>query len=284
MRYYLSYVTGLGETLLYRRLPEALDYIHEKTTNVHTFISTNAHLPRISQLVAPISDKLSTIQISMDGVGDIYDTVRVKGDYGTFIGNVKTIVAMSKASIQFNMVVFEQNYKQMADVVKVAHEVGVAHVHFNTMNLVTMPSLDRTGYDLYATDGFLDEYQRARNVARDLGVRMTSFDFEGRPGFQKCVFPWEGFYVSWDGYLVPCCAKPFPLEKNFGNVFRDGLMACLNSPEYRKFRRQWYANETPSFCEGCHLIDTPRIADARVSWSGREGAQGEEAQTRSGAE
>jgi radical SAM protein with 4Fe4S-binding SPASM domain len=59
--------------------------------------------------------------------------------------------------------------------------------------------------------------------------------------------------------MTPCCAKPFPKELNFGNVFETSLMECLNSDGYRKFRKLWYRNETPDFCKKCHVVDLKPI-------------------------
>src|ERR1700744_1288637 len=38
-------LTGLGETLLYKKLEETLKYIKTKNKGIQTFISTNAHIP-----------------------------------------------------------------------------------------------------------------------------------------------------------------------------------------------------------------------------------------------
>jgi radical SAM protein with 4Fe4S-binding SPASM domain len=54
---------------------------------------------------------------------------------------------------------------------------------------------------------------------------------------------------------VPCCAKPFPNELNFGNAFEKPVMECLNSKKFQEFRELWFRNETPEFCKKCHFID-----------------------------
>ena len=73
-------------------------------------------------------------------------------------------------------------------------------------------------------------------------------------GFITCPYPWKGFYITWDGFLVPCCAKPFPKEKNFGNVFKKGLLNCLNDKDFIEFRAMAKKNITPDFCKRCHFI------------------------------
>ncbi|MFI5172245.1 MAG: radical SAM protein, partial [Chitinophagales bacterium] len=44
-------LTGLGETLMYKQLPEALQYIRTKNKGIITTISINAHLPNCIDIV-----------------------------------------------------------------------------------------------------------------------------------------------------------------------------------------------------------------------------------------
>src|SRR5690349_25053383 len=68
-------LTGLGETLLYKKLEEILQYIKSKNKGIQTFISTNAHIPGAEKYVEKLSPYLDTVQISIDGIGKIYETV-----------------------------------------------------------------------------------------------------------------------------------------------------------------------------------------------------------------
>lgn len=253
-------LTGLGETLLYRHLHEAVDYIHEKINEPEIFISTNANLPNAPQILADLSGKVGTVQISIDGVDEKYNEIRLKGDYGRFIENVKKISRIPDIEFIFNMVVLEKNYTQMSQVVEVAHEMGISEVQFNTFNLASVTAQEVNDYGLYISEKFLAEYGKAAELADKLGVKFGSFfDFDTAPGFQKCPYPWAAFYITWDGYLAPCCTKPFPLELNFGNVFREGVMNCINSSSFRQFRKMWYENKNPGFCNKCHYIEIPKV-------------------------
>lgn len=256
-------LTGLGETLLYKQLPEALDYIRKKNKGIITTISINAHLPNSVDLVKLIADKLDTLQISMDGVGAIYEDVRLRGEYPLFYENVKQIVAYCKdkrADVMFNFVAIKENYFNMAEVVEVASELGVDFINVTPFNVAAVTAHDISYYDFFQTDEFIKELKRAKDKADELkNVELTIWDIKSKNEFKKCHLPWSHFYISWDGYATPCCAKPFPKELNFGNVFDDGLMYCLNSPGYREFRKLWLENKTPQFCEKCHMIDLPPI-------------------------
>ncbi len=253
-------LSGLGETLIYKDIQEACAYIRSKSNGIIQFISINAHLPNCVDTTLALAPLIDSIQISIDGIGQVFETIRPPAKFDAFMDNVKAIVEGTKeerAQVSFNMVVFDQNYRQMAEVVALAHSCGIRFVNFNTLNLVALDRSDTGAYDLYQTDAFREAQREAEKKALELDIEMTSFDFETAPGFQKCNYPWDYFYISWDGYLVPCCAKPFPEALHFGNVFTQGLMNCLNSDKARDFRRKWYKNETPDFCEQCHFIEIP---------------------------
>ena len=256
-------LTGLGETLMYKQLPEALEYIRSVNKGIITTISINAHLPGTIEMVEKIADNLDTLQISMDGVGTIYEDVRLRSDFDIFYNNVKQIVEICKnkrADVMFNFVAIKENYHNMAEVIEIAAELGVSDVNITPFNVAAVTAHNIDYYDFFHTDAFKNEVIRAKEMADSKdGVRLTMWDIHSKNEFQKCHLPWSHFYISWDGYATPCCAKPFPKELNFGNIFDDGLMHCLNTPGYLEFRKLWYKNEVPEFCEKCHMVDLKPI-------------------------
>jgi MoaA/NifB/PqqE/SkfB family radical SAM enzyme len=256
-------LTGLGETLMYKQLPEALQYIRKKNKGIITTISINAHLPGTIEMVEKIAGDLDTLQISMDGVDTIYEDVRLRSDYDIFYNNVKRIVEIcrdKRADVMFNFVAIKENYHNMAEVVEVASELGVSDVNITPFNVAAVTAHEIDYYEFFHSEAFKDEVVRAKETAdRVRNVRLTIWDIKSKNEFKKCHLPWSHFYISWDGYATPCCAKPFPKELNFGNVFDDGLMYCLNSPGYLAFREMWWKNEVPTFCEKCHMVDLEPI-------------------------
>ncbi|MDR3715362.1 MAG: radical SAM protein [Puia sp.] len=252
-------LTGLGETLLYKKLEETLRYIKEKNKGIQTFISTNAHIPNADVYIEKMAPYLDTVQISIDGVHKIYETVRAKSDYSAFIETTKKIAAVCKrhgVAVMFNFVAIKENFRQMKDVVEIASGLGIGHLNITPVNLAGITAWGADYYDLFYGDDFKNEIKQAYEAARRSGtVNLTIWDIKKKNEFKKCHLPWNHFYVSWDGWMTPCCAKPFPKELNFGNVFQTSLMRCLNSKEYRAFRQMWYDNTTPDFCKKCHVVD-----------------------------
>ena len=156
----------------------------------------------------------------------------------------------------FNFVAVKENYTQMKDVVRLASEIGVQFVNITPVNVGSITSVTIDYYNLFYGEEFKNELKQAFDVSKQVGnVDLSIWDVKTKNEFRKCHLPWNHFYISWDGYMTPCCAKPFPKELNFGNVFETSLMQCLNSKEYRQFRKMWYKNETPDFCKKCHVVD-----------------------------
>ncbi|MFI5133722.1 MAG: radical SAM protein [Chitinophagales bacterium] len=252
-------LTGLGETLLYKKLEEILQYIKKKNKGIQTFISTNAHIPGSENYIERMAPYLDTVQISIDGVGATYEHVRLKSDYNFFITTTEKVVKVCKGkgvSVMFNFVAVKENYKQMKDIVKLASDLGVNYLNITPVNLAAVTAWKTDYYELFYSDDFKNELKAAFDLSHQLGnVELSIWDVKTKNEFRKCHLVWNHFYVSWDGYMTPCCAKPFPKELNFGNVFETSLMKCLNDKSYRQFRKMWYKNETPDFCKKCHVVD-----------------------------
>lgn len=256
-------LTGLGETMLYKKLEETLKYIKAKNKGIQTFISTNAHIPGAEIYIEKMAPYLDTVQISIDGIGKTYEAVRLKSDYSFFFETTRKMVEVCKrfnVSVMFNFVAVKENYTQMKEIVKLASEMGVSFVNITPVNVGSITSVDVEYYNLFYGDSFKDELKHAFDLSKKVGnVELSIWDVKKKNEFKKCHLPWNHFYISWDGYMTPCCAKPFPKELNFGNVFDTSLMECLNSKEYRQFRAMWYKNETPDFCKKCHVVDLKPI-------------------------
>lgn len=249
-------LTGLGETLLYPHLVALVDYIRDRNRGVHIFISTNAQQPDAPRQVDAIAAKIDALQISIDGCGEVFEKVRRNSNWEKYIANVREMARVAKgrrATPKFNMVVLKDNYHQMPDVVRLAKGLGIREVYFNTMNLVAN-DWDTSYYAFYRSPEYQRVVRETRDVARREGVAVGFDDITTPRSFRLCPFPWNHFYITWDGFLVPCCAKPFPKEKHFGSVFRAGLMACLNSEGFAAFRKLAREGVTPEFCLRCHMV------------------------------
>ncbi|MFO7370709.1 MAG: radical SAM protein [Bacteroidales bacterium] len=256
-------LTGMGETFLYNEIEELVHYIKTKNKGIIISISTNAQLPGFIEKMSPLVNYIDTIQVSIDGLGDVYESIRKKADFNRLDENLRKLKSLCKGTgtdLMLNMVVTRENYFQMPALVGYAEEIGIDYLDFTLFNLASVTNTDRSYYSFYKSQEFLKVIEELNEVVRQAKqVMVTNKNFKTDNGFRKCPFPWTHFYICWNGYVAPCCAKPFPKELHFGNVFDNSVINVLNSSSYRNFREMWYANKTPGFCSKCHFIDIEPI-------------------------
>jgi radical SAM protein with 4Fe4S-binding SPASM domain len=256
---YLSTVglTGLGETVLYPHLRECVEFIKAKKSAISIYLSTNASVPSCVEVMDSVMNTLGTIQISIDGVGSVFEQVRRGATYDAFLRNATHIAQHAKrkgVGVVLNMVIIKENYHQMVDIIKLAKTMDVPGVTVTPINLAGV-DWDLSYYDFFRSSEFTSVLEQARRAAVREGISFSYVTDVPHKGIRNCRYVWNHSYITWDGFLVPCCAKPFPKELNFGNVFEKGLFRCLNSRRAVAFRIAALSNTIPEFCSRCHWIN-----------------------------
>lgn len=258
-------LTGMGETFLYKEIEDIVGYIKKKNKGIIISVSTNAVLPNFIALVSKIIGKIDTIQISIDGLGNVYENIRKNSSFQTLDNNLRLLSKMSINSgtdLMLNMVVTKENYSQMPLLIKYTEEIGIKYMDFTLFNLASVTNIDRSYYDFYKSSGFFNVLSELEEtIIKTPKVTVTERNFKTDNSFQKCPFPWTHFYICWNGFITPCCAKPFPKELNFGNVFNNTVLNVLNSDSFREFRLLWFENKAPAFCDKCNFIDIEPITN-----------------------
>lgn len=252
-------LTGMGETFIYKNINEIVDYIKQKNKGIIISVSTNAVLPDFLKTVTRIVNKIDTIQISVDGLGEVYESIRLKASFATLDNNLQQLATMCKGTtttLMLNLVVTKENYFQMPELVRYADKLGIKYLDFSQLNLASVTNIHTSYYEFYKSDAFLKTVNEVKEAMGQSKNVTVTYNFKTDTGFQKCPFPWSHFYICWNGFVAPCCAKPFPKELHFGNAFDNKLIDVLNSKEYLAFRKLWYENKTPGFCNKCHFISS----------------------------
>lgn len=249
-------LTGMGETLFANKLLEVASYIKKKKRSIIIFISTNANIPDFMKRITPVLPLLDTVQVSIDGISDVYDSIRLGGNFQLFEENIKKLVPEAKRNnvdVMFNMVVSHENYKEMSNVIDFAGKNNIHFVNFSFINLASIPGLPITYYDFFKSTEYkncLKEALQTREKYEDMEVTgLGQFNFNGS---SICPLVKNHFQINIDGSVPPCCAKPFPKELNFGNVREKSVISVLNSETARQFRRSWMIGNPHSYCYKCN--------------------------------
>jgi len=256
-------LTGMGETFLFKEIEEIAGYIKSKNNGIIISVSTNAMLPDLPKIASRVIGTIDTIQISIDGLSDVYEKIRLNANFAQFDQNVRSLAAQcagTNTTLMLNMVVTKENFHQMPHLVEYARDAGIRYLDFSIFNLAAVTDISIDYYRFYQSDEFRNVLaELEETVQKNPEVIVINRKFETENGFQKCPFPWSHFYICWNGFVPPCCAKPFPKEMNFGNVFSNGVLSILNSPAYREFRKRWLDNSAPEFCKKCYYLELKPI-------------------------
>lgn len=250
-------LTGLGETLLYPHFVELCKYIKSRKSNIIVTFSTNAHFKGYLDIIREAIPYVDNIQISIDGIGSVYETIRPDTDFEYVKSNVIETGKLCRehdVELKLNFVIMPENLSNMKEVIDFTIKVGAKSVEFNQMNIASIPSLPRDFYSFFESEQYLEASKELKEYAKSKGVEISLLepDPKAKPSFKDCYFPWDHPYITWNGYYVPCCGKPFPKLLNFGNVFESkSFMDVINSDKAQAFRRAWQKDQAPRFCANC---------------------------------
>ena len=150
------------------------------------------------------------------------------------------------------------NISELTAMIKLAHDLKINHINVvNLQNWINNESKHKNRREeilerrIKADSSIEHNLKEAAMLAR---ISKIYLDFSV-PSNQKgsCFWHKKGSYVSWNGYVTPCCLRPNYEEFNFGNLFKKDFRNIWNSQDYIKFRREMNDGKTPLICRGCNF-------------------------------
>jgi len=141
----------------------------------------------------------------------------------------------------------------MPGVVEIAHDLGVGMVSF--VNVIVFEKT--TGLDTSSTRNPLEiKMREALRRARELGILVKIELFDKLP-VNTCDFPWKRNFVTYDGYLHPCCYttqtgdRTAQNRRSFGNLVERPFREMWGNAAYASFRRKMGEGILPQQCGHC---------------------------------
>jgi len=247
----------MGEPLLYEHFERIIDVC--RTHGVKLNLTTNGTFPRLgacgwAELLVPIT---SDIKISWNGATrETHESVMLGSDWDRALGNVRTFVEVrdrhaaaggNRCRVTFQLTFLENNVGELADMVRLAAELGVERVkghhvwaHFDALKDLSMRR------DAGAIHRWNEAVRAAREAARvsllpdgrsvllenifELSEDATQ---DLAPG--PCPFLGQEAWVSAAGRFDPCCAPDAQRRTlgEFGDLHRQSLADIWNGNAYR---------------------------------------------------
>lgn len=225
--------------------PKFLDMVkHASENGIFTITSTNAHYLNDENARKTIESKLDKLIISIDGTTqETYEQYRVGGHLSKVIEGTKNIVKWKKQLksktpyIVFQFLVVKPNEHQIADVYKLADELGVDEVKLKTAQVYDFEH----GNPLIPNDQKYSRYKKNDTGKWQIKNKLLN----------QCWRMWSGCVITWDGLIVPCCFDKDATHQ-LGDLKQKKFREIWLSEGYMKFRRSiLHSRKEIDICTNC---------------------------------
>src|SRR5205085_3373890 len=183
----------------------------------------------------------------MDGATSrTYERIRVRAHFDRVVGNLERLPTIRERlgrklpHLILVAVIMRQNLHELPDLIRLAHQWSMERVFVQHLchdfGESSLPSYYRPMRAFVQSETLLDEdpqrvahyFGLAQQMAEELGMDVRLPHTEprqhppGTPGRERCSWPWDGAYVSYQGYAMPCCMVSTPDRINFGKIVEQG--------------------------------------------------------------
>lgn len=210
--------------------PKFLDMVkHASDNRIFTITSTNAHYLNDENARKTVESQLDKLIISVDGTTqETYEQYRIGGDLKKVIEGTKNIVKWRKVMnskrpyIVFQFLVVKPNEHQVADVYKLAEELGVDDVKLKTAQVYDFEN----GNELIPSNENYARYKQNPDGKWSIKNKLLN----------QCWRMWSGCVITWDGLIVPCCFDK-DAKHQLGDLKTKKFKEIWLSESYNNFRK-----------------------------------------------
>jgi MoaA/NifB/PqqE/SkfB family radical SAM enzyme len=267
---------GVGEPMLVRELPRMVRYL--KARGAYVLFNTNGTVltPKKGRELADTG--LDELRVSLDAAdARTFRAIRGKDYFSRIVRNVKAFTEMQiregldHPRVSLWLTGLRETIAQLADFVRVAHDIGVKEVYlqrlvFFTKDAIGMARPDQALFERLSL-AENEEIRAAEDLARTLGIRFNASGAT-EPGdslarktdaspWSLCRRPWTVMYFTANGRALPCCIAPFSQRgyENYtlGDASQSTLREIWNGPAYQAFRTALQSDAPHDACAGCGL-------------------------------
>lgn len=265
----------MGEPLVYEHFEGILELC--KRYEIKLNLTTNGTFPRLgawawAERIVPVT---SDIKISWNGATKTtYEAIMLGGRWEKVLGNVRDFIAVrdahaaaggNRCRVTFQLTFLEKNVDELADMVRLAIELGVDRVkghhlwaHFDE---IADQSMRRSPEAIRHWNAAVLEAREAaaertlpngQHVLLDNIFLLDEQAVEDLAPGGACPFLGQEAWVSAVGRFDPCCAPDAQRRTlgEFGNLHEQGFMELWNADAYRELSAT-YRNRR--LCLGCNM-------------------------------
>jgi radical SAM protein with 4Fe4S-binding SPASM domain len=231
-----------GEPYLHPKFLDMVRYASEK--GIYTATSTNAHYLTDANARKTVESGLDRLIISIDGTTqEVYQQYRVGGKLHKVIEGTKAVLKWKRElgsktpHVIFQFLVVRPNEHQIADVKKLARDLGVDEVGLKTAQI----------YDYEGGDPLIPTLDRySRYAQRPDGTYVIKNRL-----LDHCWKMWHSCVITWDGLVVPCCFDK-DADHRLGDLKTQSFKNLWFSTPYQNFRQALIQSRSEiEMCKNC---------------------------------
>jgi MoaA/NifB/PqqE/SkfB family radical SAM enzyme/mannose-6-phosphate isomerase-like protein (cupin superfamily) len=255
-------LSNWGEIFLNPDLLKIIKYAHERTVVLRADTGANLNTASDEVLEALVKYRFNSMTCSIDGACQkTYSIYRRKGNFEKVIEHIERInhyksKYKSKYPIlSWQFVAFGHNTHEIGTARKMAANLKMNfYVKLSWDDLYTQPFSPVTDKDL---------------IGKETGLGVSSRqEYLGKTGKEyideSCLHLWKQPQINFDGRVLGCSCN---YRGDFGNVFKDGLVECLNNEKINYARGMLLGmresrDDIP--CAGCKLYESRKKRSAWI--------------------
>lgn len=268
----------MGEPLIYKHFSHFIELCYEY--NIKMNLTTNGTFPRTTEktvtewakLIVPIT---TDVKISWNGANaDTTEKVMLKINFNEALQNVREFIRIRDkhfeetgyyCRVTFQLTFMQNNMHELADIVKLAAELGVDRVkghqlwaHFEDIKDLSMKANPESilKWNQYVLDAHAaqEEFRKANGekVILENVIPLTENENKLIPDNYECPFLEKELWISATGKISPCCAPDEQRNTlgDFGNIETTSIEEVLKSEAYQNLVKN-YRNF--DLCKSCNM-------------------------------
>lgn len=272
----------MGEPLIYKHFAHFVELCYKH--NIKMNLTTNGTFPRTTEktvtewakLIVPIT---TDVKISWNGAtAETSQKVMLKINFEETVANVKEFIRIRDehftktgyyCRVTFQLTFMQNNMHELADIVKLAAELGVDRVkghqlwtHFNEIKHLSMKATIESiaQWNEYVKQAYEaqekfhkpnGEMVLLENII-PLHTKQAGSELSEVPENYECPFLEKELWISATGNISPCCA-PDEMRKtlgDFGNIENTSIEEVLQSENYQNLVKNYKKIE---LCKTCNM-------------------------------
>jgi MoaA/NifB/PqqE/SkfB family radical SAM enzyme len=268
----------MGEPLIYKHFAHFVELCYKY--NIKMNLTTNGTFPRTTEktvtewakLIVPIT---TDVKISWNGsTAETSQKVMLKLNFEEVVSNVKEFIRIRDehfaktgyyCRITFQLTFMQNNMHELADIVKLAAELGVDRVkghqlwaHFDEIKNLSMKETPEsiTKWNEYVKQAYDSQSKfckpNGEKVILENIIPLQQNEDKEIPESYECPFLEKELWISATGKYSPCCA-PDELRKelgDFGTIEQFSIEEVLKSQVYAELVANY---KSKPLCKTCNM-------------------------------